>query len=190
LELGVKHSLSEDTSYTLAVYSLKHAIPTQIGPDTAIFQSEKLVSGLEFSVNSKLSPSLSVASDVAWLDASHDKYYQAETGEDASNLAPFNVPEVMINFRASYQFESQPIEVGGGMNYVSSRWADAMNTVKLKAFNTYKLFIAYHGNNYHVALHINNVTDEIYGPWSDIYYPNQILLAPPRTIDLSYRVNF
>ena len=43
------------------------------------------------------------------------------------------------------------------------------------------LFAAYTHKNYRLALHVRNLTDETYAPWSDVFYPDQVALGAPRT---------
>ncbi len=49
------------------------------------------------------------------------------------------------------------------------------------------VFAAYQQDNYRISLNIRNVMDEIYAPWSDVYYPNQVALGAPRLIDINFR---
>jgi len=52
------------------------------------------------------------------------------------------------------------------------------------------MFAAYQKNEYRLSLTVRNLTDEIYAPWSDIYYPNQVGLGSSRTIDMTFRARF
>ncbi|MDC3267344.1 TonB-dependent receptor, partial [Gammaproteobacteria bacterium] len=62
------------------------------------------------------------------------------------------------------------------------------------------LFATWSSENYRVSARVNNVTDEIYVPWSDVFYlhqndpgwlyANQMMLASPRTFELGVEFTF
>ncbi|NVK25653.1 MAG: TonB-dependent receptor plug domain-containing protein [Gammaproteobacteria bacterium] len=191
IELGAK-AISQDknTEITFAIFSIDKNIDTQISNNVAMFESEQRSQGIDVSFNSKLSKQVSFATNLALVDASYGTFYDPEIGIQVDGNEPVNVPSATANVALSYLFEDLPIETGVKFHYVSPRWANSKNTVRLQDYTITKLFAAYHGGNYHVGLHINNLTDELYGPWSDIYYPNQVILAPPRLIELTFKVNF
>ncbi|WP_026374574.1 TonB-dependent receptor [Aestuariibacter salexigens] len=191
IEIGYKGVFDEQrTELTGAVYKLTKRVNTQPSANNVFFDSDADSIGLELSLNSHLSDNVSIGINAAINNTDFGHYFDPEIGLDVSGNTPVNVPEKMLNLRASYQFDELPIEIGASSNYVSSRWADSQNTVQLNSYTLHKLFLAYHGEQYYVGLHVNNVSDEIYGPWSDIYYPNQVILGPPRNIEFTFKANF
>ena len=191
LELGSKILMDEgDTVLTFALYHIEKSVVTQVDAQSDVFRSVQKSKGLDLSINTKATEQLSLAMNLALVDAQFETYYDPESGMHVDGNEPVNVPDTMANIAASYLFDTFPVEIGARVNYVSSRWADSANSMMLNSYTTTKLFAAYHGENYHVALHINNATDEVYGPWSDIYYPNQVVLAAPKLAELTLKLNF
>jgi iron complex outermembrane receptor protein len=50
--------------------------------------------------------------------------------------------------------------------------------------------VAYAKDRLRIALTVRNATDEVYAPWSDATYPDQILLGAPRSYELSFQAKF
>lgn len=191
LEIGIKAALFEDTTQlTFALFNIEKEIKTQVDSDILFFNSRLNSKGVELSINSNLTSQLTFAFSLSVLDAQYGPYFDPEIGVRTDFNEPVNSPDTMANIATSYLLDSIPIEIGVRVNYVSDRWADSSNTVQLQDYITTNLFAAYHGDNYHVALHINNATDQLYGPWSDIYYPNQVVLAAPKMAELTLKTNF
>ena len=118
----------------------------------------------------------------------------------AGNTPP-NVAEVTGNLWTSYsQIAGLPLEIGGSVQYVDDRYGDNANQVSLSSYTLVDLFATWSGSNYNLTARVHNVTDEIYVPWSDVFYlqqndpgflyANQILLASPRMFELSMEFAF
>ena len=106
-------------------------------------------------------------------------------------ITPENVPDLMWNLWASYNnLFDKPIEVGASINYVAERFTNVDNAISMQDYTLINMFVAYTVDNYRIALHGRNIADEIYVPWSDINYPNQLIIASPRTLELSFRMVF
>ena len=113
----------------------------------------------------------------------------------AGNTPP-NVAEVTGNLWTSYsEIGGLPLEIGGSVQYVDDRYGDNANLVDLSSYTLVDLFATWSGANYNLTARIHNLTDEIYVPWSDVFYlqqndpgfiyANQILLSAPRMFELS-----
>ena len=93
-----------------------------------------------------------------------------------------------------------PIEIGGSVQYVDERYGDNANQVSLSSYTLLNLFATWNAANYTITARVNNVTDEIYVPWSDVFYlqqndpgflyANQILLASPRMFEVGVEFTF
>jgi iron complex outermembrane receptor protein len=186
-EVGYKGVIGK-TEFTLAYYDIQKEINTQISANSKMEITERSSKGIDFSFATKLSKALKIGGDFAYVDAEFGNAYDAEIGVVVDGLKPMNVPERIANLNIAYQFESLPVEIGGGMHYVSSRMANPLNTIELKSYFRNNIYITYHGDNYYLSLHVNNLSDEIYAPWSDKYYTNQIIIASPKVIELSFRI--
>ena len=86
-------------------------------------------------------------------------------------------------------FWTIPLEVASGLQYVSRRYADGANSVSLAPYVLVDAMVAYTRRRYRIAANVRNIFDRIYAPWSDINYPAQVLLGPPRTFELSFRMS-
>ena len=70
----------------------------------------------------------------------------------------------------------------------------------MSSYTLLNLFATWNAANYSVTARVNNVTDEIYVPWSDVFYlqqndpgflyANQILLSSPRMFELGVEFAF
>ena len=109
--------------------------------------------------------------------------------------------DTTANLWTSYsQIGGLPLEIGGAIQYVDDRYGDNANQVRLGSYTLLDLFATWSGRAYSVTARINNVTDELYVPWSDVFYlqqtdpgflyANQILLAAPRTFELGVEFGF
>ena len=77
-----------------------------------------------------------------------------------------------------------------GTNFVSKRFADSSNETTFNEYTLYHMFAAYNVDNFRMMLQVRNLTDEVYVPWSDIYYTEQALAAPPRTLEVNLKARF
>ena len=189
-EVGMKSSFDQNkTETTFALYRINKSAFFQSSTDSGI--NKQYSQGLDLALKYEVTPLVKVGGNFAYVDAKYKKFYDSETGVDASNNVPVNVPELMLSSWLSWdRIFNSPIEVGGGFNYVSRRFANSSNTTELKAYGLWNVFAAYQKNEYRLSLTVRNLTDEIYAPWSDIYYPNQVALGSPRTIDMTFRARF
>ena len=118
----------------------------------------------------------------------------------AGNTPP-NVPELTANlFTSVDNIAGLPIEIGASVHYVDDRYGDNANTVTLNAYTLTNLFAVYRSDNYRVTFNVDNVFDEDYVPWSDVFYlhqdspgfiyANQLLLGAPRSVRLMLDYQF
>ncbi len=194
-EIGLKAVLDEQQSeMTLALYNIEKEIRSEQSGQ-AFTTNEQTSKGIEFAIRTVISEQFRVGGSLAYTDAQYGDYYDVDgnlgAGTDATDNTPVNVPEKMASIWGSMNnIANLPLEAGMGINYVSSRFANTSNTVTLQDYTLVNVFSSYSHKDFRVALHIRNVTDEVYAPWSDIYYPEQVIIAPPRTIELSFQSKF
>ena len=190
-EIGLKALLNnERVELTLALYEIEKRVTAQRS-DLSFENNLQQSKGVELAVSSKLFNDVSLGGNIAYTDAEFGDYYDPDYGVDVPGNTPVNVPDLMISTWGSVsQVANLPLEIGIGINHVSDRYANIENSIKLKSYTLLNLFASYTHNNYRYALHIRNATDEIYAPWSDIFYPGQVALGAPRTIELSVQANY
>ncbi|WP_159931017.1 TonB-dependent siderophore receptor [Oceanicoccus sp. KOV_DT_Chl] len=190
-EIGIKATLdNERVELSLALFDIeKEALSQQNGQQ--IQKNIQKSTGSEFAIRASLTERIKIGGSIAHIDARYGYYFDAETGVLASNNTPVNVPETMANLWLSVdKIAGLSLEAGGGIHYVSSRYANLTNTATLQGYTLFNLFTAYTLENYRFALHARNLTDEIYAQWSDVNYSDQVLLGAPRTVEFSVQARF
>jgi iron complex outermembrane recepter protein len=114
------------------------------------------------------------------------------TGNTPPNVAP-----VIINAGASYRFDNWrwPVEVGGSFRHVGERYVFQDDLTAMLPYTTADLyaFIDIPGRDLwwqglermRITFRVRNVTNALYAQFSDPGLPDQVLLGPPRTFELS-----
>lgn len=191
-EIGFKGGVLDNTfQFTLALFRIDKDLPTHV-TNVSYQESQHDSQGLEFSFDGRLSPDFRLGGSFSYVDAEYGNYYDGiDSTNDVSGKTPFNVPKVMAGLWSSYNgLFSLPIEVGASVNHVAKRFANNSDTTTLKPYTLFDVFAAYNLKKYRIGLHLRNITDEIYAPWSDIFYQNQVILGPPRTIEGTFQATF
>jgi len=191
-ELGLKSVFNEDrTELTLAIYDIEKTVDYQSSDNAALKTNEQTSQGAEFAIKHELNAQFRIGGNLAYTDAKYGHYYDPEWGVDASNNRPVNVPESMLSAWLSYNtIFNLPIEMGLGYNRVDKRFANTENTTVLDEYQLFNVFVAYKADDYRLGFNVRNLTDEIYAPWSDTFYPDQVVLGSPRTYEISVRARF
>jgi len=194
-ELGLKSTFNENrTELTFAWYDINKTVDDRASA-AAIKRNEQTSQGAEFAVKHEFNEQFRLGGNLAYTDAKYGYFFDPEEDEgaglDVSGNTPVNVPKSMLSAWASYNTVGVlPVEMGLGYNRVDKRFANSKNTTELDAYQLLNVFVAYEKNNYRLGFNVRNVTDEIYAPWSDVFYPNQVALGSPRTYELSFRARF
>jgi iron complex outermembrane receptor protein len=199
-EVGLKGSWQGGrTQATIAYFDIQRDdVFERIGVDSAASIGGRDSNGFE--ISSAFSPTSQwrVGANASFIDAEFKRSTNFVTF--AGNTPP-NVAEVTGNLWTSYsQIAGLPLEIGGSVQYVDDRYGDNANQVTLSSYTLVDLFATWSGSNYNLTARVHNVTDEIYVPWSDVFYlqqndpgflyANQILLASPRMFELSMEFAF
>jgi iron complex outermembrane receptor protein len=199
-EVGLKGSWHGGrTQATIAYFDIQRDdVFERIGVDSAASIGGRDSNGFE--ISSAFSPTSQwrVGANASFIDAEFKRSTNFVTF--AGNTPP-NVAEVTGNLWTSYsQIAGLPLEIGGSVQYVDDRYGDNANQVSLSSYTLVDLFATWSGSNYNLTARVHNVTDEIYVPWSDVFYlqqndpgflyANQILLASPRMFELSIEFAF
>jgi iron complex outermembrane receptor protein len=154
-------------------------------------RNEQKSQGAEIAASASISDDLRIGGNFSYIDAEFGHYIDPNTEADTSGNTPTNVPHQSASVWSSVKpFANNPLEIGGGLNYISSRFANTQNTIELQSYTLTNVFAAYTTASYRIALNIRNLTDKVYAPWSDINYPNQIQLGAPRTYEISFQIKF
>ena len=190
-EAGFKGSSeSEKTEWSASWFQIERILTTQ-QPDEISVKNDVKSNGIELAIKHQFSEQFRLGGNFSYVDIENGSFFNFEFGEDASGKTPYNVPDKMFSLWGSYnEINGMPLEIGAGVSYVGDRYGDASNSILLNSYTTMNAFATYTLDDSRISLHINNLTDEVYAPWFDIFYPNQVLLAAPRTISLTWNKKF
>lgn len=192
-EIGLKASLADGrVQFTAAYYDIEREdILTQISTTQVSDVGDQGSKGIEFSFAFDAAENWSIGGNYAYTNASYGTFVDPNFGIDASGNRPPNVAENTANMWTSLSnIWGLPLEIGGGLRHVGDRFANSANDVELLAYTTIDAFVAYEVASSRIMLRVKNATDEVYSPWADIFYPNQIVLASPRTVEISVHSEF
>lgn len=159
--------------------------------DATFINNEQDAHGVELALRAQLTDDVRLGGNLAYTDTHYNRYYDAVIDANVDGNRPVNAPEQMASLWASINRVAElPIEVGAGVYYVSERFADSQNRITLDRYTLINAFVAYAEDRYRLAFNVRNASDELYAPWSDTTYPNQIALGAPRSYELSLQLKF
>jgi iron complex outermembrane receptor protein len=188
-EAGLKADLMGGRgSLTAAVYDIKRDdILTLVGTDTLSNIGSQSSRGFEVSGQFKVTNRWTVIASGAYVDAEYGEFVDPNYGIDATGNVPANVPEFVGNFWSSLrEVGGLPLEIGGGIKYVGKRTGNSANTLHLSPYATGIIYATYEiSPNVSITGRVNNLWDETFVQWADIYYPNQVIIGEPRRFEVS-----
>lgn len=201
-ELGLKQRFWENrVEWTLAYFHIVRTnLLTQVSLTDVASIGQQSSHGLEVAAVVRPLPQWKLQGNVTILDAQFDEFAEAtRTGvlSHNGNLPP-NVPRLVANLWTSYRLPEPrlPLEFGGSLRYISGRFNDNANTVKMLAYHTVDAFVGwrfpdgYGFKNSQVNLRVRNLFDKDYAIWGDVFYPSQVLLGEPRSIEVALSGRF
>jgi iron complex outermembrane recepter protein len=127
--------------------------------------------------------------NVSRLGARFDRFFEG-TADRSGNLPP-NVPETVANADATLRATSK-VDVGGRINVIGVRAADATNSVKLPRYTLVEPFVRYRvSSSLDVTARLRNATDETYIEWATRSFGvTNVLFGGPRRFDVTLRARF
>jgi iron complex outermembrane receptor protein len=197
-EIGIKAILMQGKAEaTIAYFDIERDdVLERIGVDSAANVGGRESHGIEISGTVAATDQLKLGVNAAYTDAEFSR--SANFVSFAGNTPP-NVPEWTANLWASYDIADLPLEIGASFRFVDDRFGDNANNVTLKSYFLADVFAAWTHNSVRVSARVNNVADEEYVSWSDVFYlgqtdpgflyANQVLIGSPRTYELSIDVS-
>ncbi|EGL55431.1 ferrichrome-iron receptor [Methylophaga aminisulfidivorans MP] len=187
-EVGLKYE-TEKFGTGLAYFTTDE--PRTLTGDDNIFREsgENEHQGVELTLYGKATDNLKLLGGLTWLDAKQKGTGNATTeGKRAIGVA-----EWMAVMGAEWEVpEIKGLALDGQIHYVSSRYANATNTLKLDDWTTVGIGARYLINmgNQDLTLRarVDNLFDRDY--WSSANDSGQITLGAPRTVSISATVDF
>jgi iron complex outermembrane receptor protein len=188
-EGGVKADLLHGRgSLTAAAYDIKRRnILTLVGTDTLSNIGSQRSRGFELSGQFKATGNWTLIASGAYVDAEYGNFVDPNYGIDATGNIPANVPKWVGNFWTTVRnVGGLPLEIGGGVKYVGKRMGNSANTLRLNAYATGIVYATVEVSpNISLTGRVNNVWNEKFVQWADIYYPSQVILGEPRRFEIS-----
>jgi len=193
-EIGVKaDTLDGRATLTIAAYSIERDnILTLVAPETVSNVGSQRSRGIEISAEGRIAANWAVTASATYVDAEYESFVDPGFGIDASGNTPPNVPRLTGSVWTTVRnIFGLPAEIGGGLRYVDSRFADAANTVLLKDYFLGIVYATFEVSpNLALTGRVNNLFNTAYAQWGDIFYPNQVTLGEPRRFEISALARF
>jgi iron complex outermembrane receptor protein len=194
-EVGAKTEFDDNKGFaTVSLYEIKRShILTQTGVDTAVAGGSENSKGFELSGDYFVLPKWDINANAAYTFATFGEFTDPNTGASDAGDHPANVPNWVFNAYTAYHnvFDS-PVDIGGGIRYVGTRYGTFNNSLRLDPYTLLNIFAAYHVNDsLTITGRIDNLNDKAYAIWADTSYSgNEVQLGAPRSFSLTAVVHF
>ncbi len=146
--------------------------------------------GAEWAVSLRPATAWQLWANLAYTRARYSGY-EFDGGSFSGNTPP-NVPKLIANAGVGYRLAAAwPLEVGASVRHVGDRFHSDANTVRLLGYTVVDAQATLEPlPSTRLTLRVRNLTDRAYAAWGDPFYPDQILLGAPRSVELALSVVF
>jgi len=164
IEIGTKMDFFDGMLTTTAsVFHLERENIKGVNPvtNTLVAVGTQRTQGVELTVAGEVAPNWQISAGYAHLDARITESVARQNGvaleDNRAALTPQNSANIWLMHNLGNGFS-----VGGGMNYVGSRYTSADNLVMLDSYLTADAVAKYQSKRYDVAFNVKNITDKEY----------------------------
>ncbi|HZR33936.1 MAG TPA: TonB-dependent receptor, partial [Nevskia sp.] len=159
-EVGGKWDLFDgNLSLTSALFQVeKNNARSQVSAGVYTLDGKVRVNGAALSAAGRITPKWEVIGGYTYLDP---KIVAAGQADGTTGKTPANVPRNNLTTWTSYK-PVQQWELGTGLVYSSSRYANTTNTVAVDGFVRWDATVAYHQRRYDLRLNLLNLSDTHY----------------------------
>ncbi len=189
-EIGIKQQFLDGRGeYTLAWFDItKDNLVTRLpGSPESEQIGQQSSDGVEFTLRLFPFEQLAVDFNSTWINAQYDAFYAGE--QSLRGNRPNNVPRQTSNLWVSMT-PGNRLQIGGGLRYVGSRYANNTNSVTLPSYTVLDASVSWQLNrNVSMTLRGRNLTDEAYVE-SQYISAQQWLFGDPRSYEVSFRYTF
>jgi catecholate siderophore receptor len=128
------------------------------GDTPTVLQGKQRVDGVEIGASGNLTRNWQLFSGATFMTSEVlESNTPAEVGKEI-----INTPNSSYSIWTTYQFPTK-LEIGGGVQYVSSRYGNATNTRQVGSYTTYDAMASYPINDRAtLRLNVNNISNEEY----------------------------
>ena len=191
IEIGLKQMLWDNRAmWTLAVYDITKEnlfVSDPDSPSDVLPVGQQSSKGVEFSVGIKPTAQFQIDANIAVVDAEYDDYLTGNPPVSYTGNTPPFVPKWVANLGLSY-LPTEDLRLNAWLRHVDSMYMDDKNTIELPDYTTLDLSAEYKlTSSTDIGFRVRNVTDEVYAHSS---YSGQLLLADPRTYEVSLSVRY
>jgi len=192
VEVGAKRSFwAQRGEWTLALYDIVRSnVYAAQGGQALALAGKQASRGAELSTSLRTAQAWRVWGNLA-LNRTRYEDYVGTAGSLSGNTPP-NAPRLVANAGASYRWGGAwPVELSGSLRHVGERFHSDTNTVKLAAYTVADAAVSIDlPASTRLSVRLRNLTDKTYAIWSDPFYPDQILLGAPRSVELALNLRF
>ena len=194
-EIGVKGDLwNKRAEWTLAYFDIvRKNILTQTSLTEAINVGRQSSRGVEVVGGLRPTEAWRVQGNLTLLSAKLEDFAESAGGTVVSRNGnrPFNVPQAMANLWSIYRLPTMvPVDLGAALRYVGDRYNDAANAVRMHAYTTADVWVSVPYKNFWFTLRGRNLFDKTYAAWGDNFYPDQVIIGAPQTVEVSMMARF
>lgn len=191
VEAGIRQQFDErKAEWSLAVFDIERSnVYAAQGGQSLNLAGKQRSSGLELALALRPSRQVSLWGNFAYARARYDNYDFA--GGSFSGNTPPNVPRIVANAGASYRLQTAlPTELGLSVRHVGDRFNTDANTVRLLAYTVADAYASMDVDKARFTFRVRNLSNKKYAVWGDPFYPDQILLGAPRSVEIAMTIKF
>ena len=196
LEGGIKSSpLDKRLELTAAAfYIVQEDIVTRspADPATSVQGGRQSSRGIELSLSAAPVDRLRLLLNYSYFDARFDQLIDA-SGRDLAGHTPERVPERLLNAFIFFDTPGLPVTASFGAHSAGGFFTDNANSIKVGGFTTFEAALRYRlelsPTVADITLRARNLSNTLYASYTDIS-PDQLTLAPPRSVDLMATLNY
>jgi iron complex outermembrane receptor protein len=148
--------------------------------------------GVELSLSAAPIERLRLLLNATYFDARFDELID-DSGNDLAGRTPERVPERLLNAFVFFDTPGLPFTASFGVHSSAGYFTDNANSIKVGGFTTLEAALRYRlewsPTATDITLRARNLTNTLYASYTDIS-PDQLTLAPPRSVDLMATVSY
>ena len=194
-EVGAKGQLFDNrVEWTAAYFDIvRKNILTQVSQLEAVNVGRQSSKGVELAAALRVTEAWRIQGNVTFLSAKFDEFAELSGGNLVSRNGnrPFEVPQTVANLWTIYRVPTPiPFDLGAAWRYVGDRYNDSANTIRLHAYMTADAWVSVPYNQFWFTLRGRNLFDKTYAISGSTFYPDQVLIGSPRTVEFSVMARF
>ena len=191
-EVGLKQAFwNGKGEWTAAVYDIHKRnvfVPDPARPSNRLPVGKQSSQGVELSLGLRPTAQWQVDANLAHVHARYDEFSAGNPPVSLSGNVPRLVPQWLANLGVQYK-PTAAWTLGAWARHADKAFINDANTLELPAYTTLDLSTNYQLNqSVDLGLRIRNATDALYA--ESAYGSTQVLIANPRSVELSVRLRF